>query len=58
MILVLAKALQVSPAFFFKLDEEEDSAVLAERIKTLVGKCNVGQLRATYRVIQTILQLP
>lgn len=55
MILALAEAVRTSPAFFFKLDEDDSPLVMTERVRILVGRCNAQQLRTAYRLIQSIL---
>ncbi len=55
-IIVLAKALDVSPGAFFRFDREETSAKsLRRRIKVLLAKCSAQQLLQTYQVLASII---
>lgn len=56
-IVSLARALQVSPSVFFRLDREEgDEKAVRRNLDGLLRRCTFEQLRQVYRVTKAIVE--
>jgi transcriptional regulator with XRE-family HTH domain len=56
-IVALAKALNVSPATFFQLDQDEDDEkVLRRKVETLLRNADGTQLQQVHRVLRALLE--
>jgi transcriptional regulator with XRE-family HTH domain len=56
-ILALAKALNVSPATFFQMDQDvSDEKVLRRRVDVLLRNANWMQLQQVHRVVKALLE--
>jgi transcriptional regulator with XRE-family HTH domain len=56
-MVALAKALNVSPAIFFQLDQDEDDKkVLRHRVDLLLRNANGTQLQQVHRVVKALLE--
>jgi len=56
LIIALANAMDVSPSEFFEFENAEaDQKVVRERLRQLLGKRDLDQLRRAYRVLKASL---